>query len=206
MIVSIGLGLEGAHHPWSKDRHTFKADELFDHFINGVLPLIKKLEKEGKLPKEPPLSLPSQQNLVQLGTMSELAVDIFERPEMDEKSARAKIEKEIKRREARGEGDIWEQRQDIVGPEIDKKMAKKGKEFKIEMRFSMPGTGDDDECDWYRGKVIKVLNKSKRRVLIRWDEECLHPDDPRESVQELLITQWNPKEPAAGAWREYLTK
>ena len=33
MIVSIGLGLEGVHHPWSKDGHTFKAAELFDHFI-----------------------------------------------------------------------------------------------------------------------------------------------------------------------------
>ena len=126
------MGLEGAHHPWSKDGHTFKADELFDHFINVVLPLIKKLEKVRKLPKEPPLSLPSQSNLVQLGTMSELAVDIFKRPKMDKKSARAEIEKEIKRREARGEGDIWEQRQDIVGPEIDNKMAKKGK--KLELR------------------------------------------------------------------------
>ena len=70
----------------------------------------------------------------------------------------------------------------------------------------MPGAGDDEECDWYHGKVIKVLNKSKRTVLIRWDEECLHPDDPRESSHELLITKRNPKEPAAGAWREYLTK
>ena len=41
MIVSIGLRLEEAHHPWSKDGYTFKAEELFDHFINVVLPLIK---------------------------------------------------------------------------------------------------------------------------------------------------------------------
>ena len=74
------------------------------------------------------------------------------------------------------------------------------------MRFGMPGEGGEEEWDWYHGKVIKVLNKKKRQVLIRWDEECLHPDDPRESPQELLITRWNPKEPAAGAWREYLTK
>ena len=70
----------------------------------------------------------------------------------------------------------------------------------------MPGAGDDEECDWYHGKVIKVLSKNKRRVLIRWDKECLHPDDPRESPHELLITRWNPKEPGEGAWREYLTK
>ena len=45
MIVSIGLGMEEAHHPWSKDGYTFKAEELFDHFINVVLPLIKKTEE-----------------------------------------------------------------------------------------------------------------------------------------------------------------
>ena len=74
------------------------------------------------------------------------------------------------------------------------------------MRFGMPGAGGEEELDWYHGKVVKVLNKKKRRVLIQWDKKCLHPDDPRESAHELLITRWNPKEPGAGAWREYLTK
>ena len=131
MIVSIGLGLEEAHHPWSKDNYNFKADELFDHFVNVVLPLIKKLEKEGRMPTEAPLSLPSQPNLVQLGTMSELAEDIFQQPEMDDKSARAEILKEIKRREAKGEGDIWEQCQDVVGPEINSDMTKKLRDSKL---------------------------------------------------------------------------
>ena len=89
------------------------------------------MEKEGKIPTEAPLSLPSQPNLVQLGPMSELAEDIFQQPEMDDKSARAEILKEIKRREAKGEGDIWEQRQDVVGPEINSDMTKKVKNLKL---------------------------------------------------------------------------
>ena len=62
LIPFLGLGWLEAHHPWSRGKHTFSADELFDNLINVVIPLYNKLDP----PDKPPLSMPTQPVVVKL--------------------------------------------------------------------------------------------------------------------------------------------
>ena len=54
LIRYLGLGWVDAHHPWSKDGHTYSTAELMEHFVQVVLPLA---ETEVEL-DEAPLELP----------------------------------------------------------------------------------------------------------------------------------------------------
>ena len=57
--------------------------------------------------------------------------------------------------------------------------------------------------DWYRGKVISIVNGKTYRVKIGWNREGLHADDPTETVQYLKDNKYNPKKTKEGAWRQY---
>ena len=70
----------------------------------------------------------------------------------------------------------------------------------MEMWFGFPTN------DWYRGKVILIINGKTDRVKIAWDEKGLHEDDPRETIQELKETKYNPKTTKEGAWRRFFEK
>ena len=59
LIRCLGLGIKEAHHPWSKDKYTYTADELFDQLIKTVIPLVSELKQQNKLPTEAPLNFPS---------------------------------------------------------------------------------------------------------------------------------------------------
>ena len=74
----LGLGWKEAYHPWSANNSPFSADELFDHFVDVVLPLADKLD----VPTEPPLELPKLPELPTLGTVSKLAEEL-EQKEVD---------------------------------------------------------------------------------------------------------------------------
>ena len=204
LILLFGLGIEEAHHPWSKDGHTYSADELFEHLATVAIPRYVELKRAGKLPTEAPMTLPRAPNTVTLGTMSELGNNLYEQTEADRARLRMEAQEERDRRERRGEGDIYSEMQMVNAPEIDRMLVKK--KFRIEMRFSSPGDGGSEEFDWYSGTVIRLVNKTKRTVEIKWDNLCLHHDDASTTTNVLLISRWNQKIPEAGTWREYLTK
>ena len=46
LIRYLGLGIKEAHHPWSKDKYTYTADEFFDHLIKTVIPLVSELKQQ----------------------------------------------------------------------------------------------------------------------------------------------------------------
>ena len=71
-ILYIGLGIEEAHHMYSKDGHTYTADKLFEHLVETEIPLYVDLKRKGKLPTVALLKLPCPPNVATLGTMSEL--------------------------------------------------------------------------------------------------------------------------------------
>ena len=62
-------GWAAAHHAWSLNDRPFTAEELFQHFLDVVLPLADKMD----VPPEAPVSLLSLPSMPQLGTTSSLA-------------------------------------------------------------------------------------------------------------------------------------
>ena len=58
------MGWEKAHHPWSKNGHTYSAVELLDHLVTTVIPL----EKTEIVPLEAPIDLSRVPDMLQLGT------------------------------------------------------------------------------------------------------------------------------------------
>ena len=197
MIPFLGLGWLEAHHPWSKGKHTFSADELFETFINVVIPLYDKLDA----PDKPPLSMPTPPDMVELGTTSDLAKEHMEASKEEKEKFENEIMEEIERREERGDGDVWYEKNKLVPPK-----AEKLKGFRIEMRFQYTGDNGSQCVGWYHGTIKKVVNAEKFRVKIKWDDDCLGEDDVKETTHELQPKKWNPKRPGVGAWREYLTK
>jgi hypothetical protein len=205
-IAYLGLGIEGAHHPWSEKQgtvaYTFTVDELFEHFVLTVLPLVNELKRKGKLPTEPPLNVPSSPETMTCGTTSELGEDLFKMDKERRQKLKIDVYKEIDVREGEGKGDMLSEKQDIVAPEINNNLVKK--KFKIEMMFEQVGNSGELISDWYHGVVVNIVNKEKRTVKIKWDENCLHEDDQKITKHQLLITKYNPKKPQKGVWRQYI--
>ena len=82
-------------------------------------------------------------------------------------------------------------------PEIDNKLVQK--KFRTEMRFSQPGDSGEKLLYWYHGNVNDIVNKNKRSVKIKWEDDCLHDDDMKFSSNLLLISRWNQKIPIEGS-------
>ena len=88
-------------------------------------------------------------------------------------------------------------------PDIDNKLVQK--RFRTEMRFSQPVYSGEKLLDWYHGTVTEIVNKKKRIVNIKWEDDFLHDNDMKFSTNILLISRRNQKIPVEGSWREYLT-
>ena len=67
----LGLGIEKAHHPWSKNKRSFTSRELLDHLVDKVIPH----EKTIIFPTEAPITAPTLPTLKKVGTISRLALD-----------------------------------------------------------------------------------------------------------------------------------
>ena len=53
--------------------------------------------------------------------------------------------------------------------------------------------------DWYRGKVISIVNGKTDRVKIVWDKEGLHEADSIESTRYLTKAKYIPESTREGA-------
>ena len=126
-----------------------------------------------------------------LGTTSELGENLFLAGEEQQQKARDEANEEIEIREARGDGDMLEQKQDLVVPKIDRNLVKKN--FKIEMMFEQMGDGGEKETDWYYGVVVDIVNPKNRVVRIKWDNGCLHEGNAKITNQKLNVKMWNMK-------------
>ena len=69
LICYLGLGWEDAHHSWSSQGVVFNSQQLLNHLIEKVIPMTGQRE----VPSEPPISFPEPQEMMTLGTESELA-------------------------------------------------------------------------------------------------------------------------------------
>ena len=60
------------------------------------------------------------------------------------------------------------------------------------MLFEYPDDNRGQLTNQYNEEVIKIVNENKKTVRIRWDPICLGEDDETETVEQLLLTKWNP--------------
>jgi hypothetical protein len=163
-----------------------------------VIPLAETWD----VPGEPPLPLPSPQEMPSLGTKSEIALSMESKN--DSKLAEFKLKAYAKRdkREADGIGDRWSEMQRSVMPDIDSTFLG----FRIEKLFEYSETDGTTYLDWCHEEVISVNGDKINYAMIRWSEDCLRPRDRSTTREKLLQTKWNPEQAKAGAWREYLIK
>ena len=75
-ILYIGSGIEEDHHTYSKDSHTYTADELFKNIVETAILMYVNLKRKYKFPTVAPLKLPCPPNVATLGTMYELGNDL----------------------------------------------------------------------------------------------------------------------------------
>ena len=87
----------------------------------------------------------------------------------------------LKRREDIGEMDLWSEKQSTLSPKISRM-----KGLTIEMTFEYPGLYGTKCLYWYRGNIIKLMNKTKYSVKIEWDENTLAESDVQFSVHKLM--------------------
>ena len=83
-IFYIGLGIEKAHHAYSKHSHTYTADDLFGHLMEMTISLYFDVKRKGKLWTVVPLKLQFPPNVVMLGAMSELVNGIYKQVEIEQ--------------------------------------------------------------------------------------------------------------------------
>ena len=195
LIRHQGLGWNEAYHPWSRSGHTFSPDELFNHLIHVVIPLALT----HKVPEEPPTNLPSPPELPAIGTTADYDMSATSAYATKFAQMTTKARKERDDREKAGEGDRYSEMQQFNQPQINSLVG-----FKIEMYFNYQDEDGSNLCNWYHGKVVKIVNTKNRVVQVKWDEGNLGDLDVRVSNEKLFATKWNPKTVKPGAWREYL--
>jgi len=200
LIRFLGLGWEKAHHPWSKDSVAFTSKQLLAHLMNVVIPLADVL----KVPAEAPLKMPAPPPMKNLGTTSDLALDIVKGSDDKLAEFKAKTNATLQQMYADGERDNLQYLQRSIKPKIEDMEG-----FKLEYYFQMTNKADQSTYnDWAHGVIINVINARTRTVKVKWHESCVNKDEGEqdETIEKLMVSKWNPNRPTSGAWREYLRK
>ena len=73
LIRYLGLGWELAHHNWSEGGRTFFLEELYKNLVEVVITIVDDLS----VPPEPPVNLPTLTEMKTLGTVSDLAEELW---------------------------------------------------------------------------------------------------------------------------------
>ena len=167
---------------------------MFDHFINKVLPLA---ETE-TVPQEAPLKWPAPPKLNDLGTTGDHVKSLIEGIEDEREQLKGDACEERETSVKVGRGDRWSEYQRVSKPKLTKTLIG----FKIEFLWQYPGDDGEPYLDWAHGKIVKIKNKEKRLVEIRWADECVADGDADTTVERVADHLWN--KASKGAWRQYL--
>ena len=200
LIRYLGLGWDDAHHPWSKNGHTFSAEELLEHLINVVIPL----EDTEVVPDRPPINLPTRARPYKLGTLSNDAKRLDNSRLDVEEQLRLEAATERDSLEASGVGDQLNEMQEASWPW---KKIKKG--FKIDKLFIRSDEGDDYPM-WSQGVVDKLICKSVSeessfvKVEVKWNADCVMEGEAKVTKEKLLKSKYNLETHTYGVWREDL--
>ena len=113
--------------------------------------------------------------------MSDLGMGMIIEEGEDLETFKSDCMKEFDRRVTNGEIDVLLEMQSLTVPPRNESIVG----YELEMWFGFPNN------DWYRGKVIEVKNEKTDIMRIEWNEECIHEDDPKVTVQYLTTREYN---------------
>ena len=128
--------------------------------------------------------------------MSDLGMGMVIEEGEDLETFKSDCMKEFDRRVTNGEIDVLSEMQPLTVPPRNESMVG----YELEIWFGFPNN------DWYRGKVIEVKNEKTDRMIIEWNKECIHQDDPKVTVQYLTTHKYNADKTSEGVWRQYFNK
>ena len=154
---------------------------------------------EKKVPTEEPIAAPTLPTLKKVGTISRLELDKEQMTVDENDQFKINSKDELKRREDIGEMNLWSENKSTLPLKLNKM-----KGLKIEINFEYPGVDGSKCLDWYRGKIIRVMNEKKSSVKIEWDESTLAESDLQFSVHKLMPGNWNPKNIGKEILRKYI--
>ena len=100
-IVYLGLGLQEAYHPWSKDGHEYTGVELLGNYAKVCL----HFTKTKKLPKEAPMEHPRLTEFVTLGTLTSDVADYYSTQTKNDNKLRLNLLREQEKEVLMG---IWD--------------------------------------------------------------------------------------------------
>ena len=200
-----------AHHPWSAKSHgTFKADELFKHLVEVVIPLAEVKQ----VPDFAPVNLPELPDDFSLGNRSAVRKELDDKRELLKVDVRRRAKLEMERLEESGVTDGVEYMQEASWP-VDR-LLEEDCEFKIQVCWMFQVDDGDgfvnEELKWCSGVVTSLVRDKSDKynnnfvdVMIEWNNEWVQVEDERVTIQRLKRKDFNPSKPFQGAWREDLS-
>jgi hypothetical protein len=179
-IRTVGLGWTDLHHPWSKNGEDYSPEYLRDYLIKTVIPE----QDKRKIPKEPPVDLPSRGKRQQLGTETADVARLDKRRADQEKSFRREGKKLRDNLEKMGNADRYEKMQPSR-PKVDESFVN----ARIEQYWEFNEKNGKVVGVWCKGVVVGVLKNN--HVHIEWDKQYLRPGELEVSKERLLVSFYN---------------
>lgn len=209
-IRVLGLGWEDCHHAWSHGGTEYTPEELANHLKDGII----QKHKGRKIPKKPPVDLPTRKDLPIVGSLSPDIVRLDAKKTKEEIKLMEAAEKLMKELEEKGLGDRIADMQQKSAPKVDTTLV--GQRIEVLSKYLIDG---EWEFVWAKGKVVglpeptmatkKRSGKGKKKssapkkandiVIIAWDDDYCCEGEPTTTKQKLHFKKWNKHGP--GAWR-----
>jgi hypothetical protein len=187
-IRVVGFGWKDLHHPWSEGGVAHSPETLLKHLVEVIIPEQQKRE----VPDEPKMELPSRKLTPQLGTKTPDVEALEIRYENEKKNAVVEAVRMREELEAQGIADRHEMLQP-QRPQVDENLIG----VEIEQLWMFVEEDGTTVAQWCQGIVVGV--KTRNKVHIKWNENCLREGDAPVTEEALMKSKYNKH--VEGGWR-----
>ena len=187
-IRVVGFGWKDLHHPWSEGGVAHSPETLLKHLVEVIIPEQQKRE----VPDEPKMVLPSRKLTPQLGTKTPDVEALEIRYENEKKNAVVEAVRMREELEAQGIADRHEMLQP-QRPQVDENLIG----VEIEQLWMFVEEDGTTVAQWCQGIVVGV--KTRNKVHIKWNENCLREGDAPVTEEALMKSKYNKH--VEGGWR-----
>jgi hypothetical protein len=186
------LDLDGkTYHPCSKDGTDYSPEELLTHLVDTIIPQ----QRSRGIPDMPTMDLPFQvkrpNNLEQGQLMLRNWISVMKRKKGETIAKAIQMRDE---QEDKGELDRYEKLQPRRRPEVDESLI--GVEMEQLWDYMEPDRSK--VLQWCQGIIVGV--KTRNRVHIQWNKNCLRDEGGLLTTEEVLMKSKYNKH-VEGGWR-----
>ena len=144
-IHIIGFGWQDLHHPWSKEGHTYTANELLQYLTEKLIPE----QTHRGIPTSPTMNMPSRKVTPQLGKRTADVAELEERYENEKQKA---VEEAIKLRDQLEDEGIIDRHERLqpTRPEVNEDLIG----AKLEILYSYVEPDGSNKNMWCQGVVV----------------------------------------------------